>query len=131
MPKKLPRSVAKRSPCAVATALDLVGDRWTLLIIRDIGFFARHHNKDFPQGVESIPSNILASRLKMMLEIGLIQSFPYQNNPLRYEYFLTESGQGLLPVVKEMAKWVEVHVAGYRMPRRLKYASLSCGNFSC
>ena len=120
MPKKLPRSVAKRSPCAVATALDLVGDKWTLLIIRDIGFFARHHNKDFRQRVESIPSNILASRLKMLLENGLIQSIPYQNNALRYECFLTESGQGLLPVVKEMAKCGEVHVAGSRMPRRLQ-----------
>jgi DNA-binding HxlR family transcriptional regulator len=50
MTKKLPRSVAKRSPCAVSTALELVGDKWTLLIIRDIVFFARHHNKDFRQG---------------------------------------------------------------------------------
>ena len=120
MAKKLPRSVAKRSPCPVATALDLIGDRWTLLIIRDIGFFARHRNKDLQQGVESIPSNILASRLKKLLENGLIHRIPYQNNPLRYEYFLTESGQGLLPVVKEMAKWGEVHVAGSRMPRRLQ-----------
>ena len=120
MIKKLSSSVAKRSPCPVATALDLVGDKWTLLIIRDIGFFARHRNKDFQQGVEGIPSNILASRLKMLLENKLIRRTPYQNNPLRYEYFLTDAGEGLLPVVKAMAKWGEVHVAGSRMARRLQ-----------
>lgn len=120
MVKKLPRSVSKRGPCPIATALDLVGDKWTLLIIRDIGFFARHRNKDFQQGVEGIPSNILASRLKMLLENKLIRRIPYQRNPLRYEYFLTEAGEGLLPVVKAMAQWGDVHVAGSRMPRRLK-----------
>ena len=104
MIKKLSSSVAKRSTCPVATALDLVGDKWTLLIIRDIGVFARHRNKDFQQGVEGIPSNILASRLKMLLENKLIRRTPYQNNPLRYEYLLTDAGEGLLPVVKAMAK---------------------------
>jgi len=120
MVKKLSSSLAKRSPCPIATALDLVGDKWTLLIIRDIGFFARHRNKDFQQGAENIPSNILASRLKMLLETKLIRRTSYQNNPLRYEYFLTEAGEGLLPVVKAMAKWGEMHVAGSRMPRRLQ-----------
>lgn len=120
MIKKLPSTVAKRSPCPIATTLDLIGDKWTLLIIRDIGFFARHRNKDFQQGVESIPSNILASRLKALLENQLIRKTPYQNNPLRYEYFLTEVGEGLLPLVKAMAKWGHVHVAGSRTPRRLQ-----------
>ncbi|MBL6904116.1 MAG: helix-turn-helix transcriptional regulator [Pseudomonadales bacterium] len=120
MIKKLSRSVAKRSPCPVATALDLVGDKWSLLIIRDIGFFARHRNKDFQQGVEGIPSNILANRLKMLLDNRLIRRIPYQSNPLRYEYFLTEAGEDLLPVVKAMAKWGDIHVAGSRMPRRFQ-----------
>ena len=120
MIKKLSSSVAKRSPCPVATALDLVGDKWTLLIIRDIGFFARHRNKDFQQGVEGIPSNILASRLKMLLENNLLHKRPYQNSPLRHEYFLTEAGEDLLPVVKAMAKWGKAHVAGSIMPRRLE-----------
>lgn len=120
MVKKLPGSTAKRSPCPVATALDLVGDKWTLLIIRDIGYFARHRNKDFQQGVENIPSNILASRLKMLLENKLIRKTPYQSNPLRYEYFLTDAGEGLLPIVKAMMEWGDVHVAGTRMPRRFQ-----------
>ena len=120
MIKKISSSVAKRSPCTVATASDLVGDKWTLLIIRDIGFLLVTAIKIFSRGVESIPSNILASRLKMLLENMLIRRTPYQNNPLRYEYFLTEAGEGLLPVVKAMAKWGEVHVTGSRMPRRLQ-----------
>ena len=120
MCKKLPSSVAKRSPCPVSTVLDLVGDKWTLLIIRDIGLFAPHRNKDFQQGVERIPSNILASRLKMLLENNLIHKRPYQNNPLRHEYFLTKAGEDLLPVIKAMAKWGKAHVAGSIMPRRLE-----------
>lgn len=120
MNKKLPRSISERGPCPVSTALDVVGDKWTLLIIRDIGFFGRHRNKDFQQGVENIPSNILASRLKMLLENKLIRRTPYQNNPVRYEYFLTEAGEDFLPVVRAMAKWGADHVAGTRMPRRFQ-----------
>ena len=113
MNKKLSRSLSERSPCPVSTTLDLVGDKWTLLIIR-------HRNKDFQQGVENIPSNILASRLKMLLDKKLIYRTPYQNNPVRYEYFLTEAGEGLLPVIKAMANWGRDNVAGTYMPRRLQ-----------
>lgn len=120
MNKTLPSSTAKRGPCPVATALDLVGDKWTLLIVRDIGFFGRHRNKDFQEGVENIPSNILASRLKMLVEKKLVRKTPYQNNPVRYEYHLTEAGEDLLPIVKAMAKWGADHVAGTRLPRRLQ-----------
>jgi len=118
--KKLPRSTAKRSLCPVSTALDVVGDKWTLLIIRDIGFLGRHRNKEFQQGPEKIPSNILASRLKMLLEKKLVRRTPYQSNPLRYEYFLTEAGEDLLPVINALAKWSADNVTGVRMPRRLQ-----------
>lgn len=114
---KLPRSTAKRSPCPVATTLDLVGDKWSLLIIRDIGIFNRHRNKDFQQAKEGIPSNVLAARLKSLHENGLIRKIPYQDNPPRYEYHLTPAGEDLLPLVRELANWSVKHVSGIKLPR--------------
>jgi DNA-binding HxlR family transcriptional regulator len=114
---KLPRSAARRSPCPVATTLDLVGDKWSLLIIRDIGMFQRHRNKDFQQAKEGIPSNVLAARLKSLQENGLIEKIPYQDKPLRYEYHLTAAGEDLLPVVRELANWSVKHVTGIKLPR--------------
>lgn len=121
--KKLPKTTAKRSPCPVATALDVVGDKWSLLIVRDIGIFGYHRNKDFQDRREGIPTNILASRLKSLHESGLLRKELYQSNPPRYEYHLTEAGEGLLPVVREMARWSVENVAGIRMPKTTKRAS--------
>lgn len=105
-----------RSTCPIATTLDLVGDKWTLLIVRDIGLFDKHRNKDFQQGGERIPSNILASRLKQLVADGLVEKRLYQDNPPRYEYHLTPAGSGLLPVIRAMANWADRHVDGVRMP---------------
>jgi len=121
--KKLPKTTAKRSPCPVATALDVIGDKWSLLIVRDIGVFGYHRNKDFQNRREGIPTNILASRLKSLHESGLLRKELYQTNPPRYEYHLTEAGEALLPVVKEMARWSVEHVAGIRMPKATEHAS--------
>lgn len=115
-PGTLPNSIAKRSACPVATTLDLVGDKWSLLIIRDIGLFGRHRNKEFQQASEGIPSNILAARLKALQENGLIRKVPYQDKPPRYEYHLTAAGEDLLPIVREMAKWSAAHVNGVKIP---------------
>ena len=121
--KKLPKTTAKRSPCPVATALDVVGDKWSLLIVRDIGVFGYHRNKDFQNRREGIPSNILASRLKSLHESGLLRKELYQSNPPRYEYHLTDAGEALLPVIREMARWSVENVAGIRMPKNIKPAS--------
>lgn len=121
--KKLPKTAAKRSPCPVATALDVVGDKWSLLIVRDIGVFGYHRNKDFQNRREGIPSNILASRLKSLHESGLLRKELYQSNPPRYEYHLTDAGEALLPVIREMARWSVENVAGIRMPKNIKPAS--------
>jgi len=114
--KKLDKSVSKRSDCPIATTLDLVGDKWTLLVVRDIGLFGKHKNKDFQGAGEAIPTNILANRLQLLVENGLVEKRRYQDNPPRYEYFLTEAGQGLLPVIKAMAAWASRHIDGIRVP---------------
>ena len=110
--KKLYKSLSTRSNCPIATTLDVIGDKWTLLIIRDVGLFDKHKNKDFQEAGEKIPTNILANRLKSLVKYGLVEKRLYQNNPPRYEYYLTDAGKGLLPVIKSMAVWAEKHING-------------------
>lgn len=114
--KKLGESISKRSPCPIATTLDVIGDKWTLLIIRDIGLFDKHKHKDFQEAGEKIPTNILAGRLKLLVKNGLVEKRLYQNKPPRYEYFLTDAGKGLLPVIKSMAVWARKHINGITIP---------------
>lgn len=108
---------SRRSGCPIAAALDLVGDKWSLLLIRDIGLFNKHRNKDFQSASEAIPSNILADRLKRMTAYGLLEKRRYQDRPPRYEYHLTRQGRELLPVLRELASWSEKNLAGVKIPR--------------
>ena len=118
--EKLSKDLARRSKCPIATTLDVVGDKWTLLLIRDIGLFNKHRNKDFQNAAEKIPSNILANRLKQLVGYGLVQKRLYQEHPPRYEYHLTESGKGLLPVIRAMAKWADRFVDEIEIPEKIK-----------
>ncbi len=114
--KKLSTSVSKRSDCPIATTLDVIGDKWTLLVIRDIGLFDKHKNKDFQEASEKIPTNILADRLRRLVKLGLVEKRLYQSNPPRYEYYLTDAGMGLMPVLKSMAVWAQKYVKGMSIP---------------
>lgn len=111
---------SRRSACPIAAALDLVGDKWSLLLIRDIGLFERHRNKDFQNAAETMPSNILADRLKCMTAYGLLEKRRYEERPPRYEYHLTRQGRELLPVLRELASWSERNLVGVKIPRRVK-----------
>lgn len=108
-----------RSDCPIASTLDVVGDKWSLLVIRDIGLFGKHRNKDFQGAGEGIPTNILASRLKQLVVDGLIEKRLYQERPPRFEYHLTPSGKALMPVVMAMAEWGLKHFDGTRIPESL------------
>jgi DNA-binding HxlR family transcriptional regulator len=112
------RRKPRRSSCPIAATLDIVGDRWSLLLIRDIGLFGKHRNKDFQDAAEGVPSNILAARLKHLVAQGLLEKRLYQEHPPRYEYHLTPAGRDLLPVVKAMAAWGIAHVESTRVPAR-------------
>ena len=114
---KLDKKLSKRSNCPIATGLDVIGDKWSLLIIRDIALFDKHKNKEFQAAGEGIPSNILANRLQVLVADGLLEKRLYQNNPPRYEYHLTAAGRGLVPVIKAIAKWSEQHVSGIKLPK--------------
>ncbi len=93
-----------RSDCPVASALDVVGDRWTLVIVRDMIFGAATFG-DFAKGAERIPRNILADRLKRMEVTGLVRRERYQVRPDRFRYLLTAKGANLLPVVQALSLW--------------------------
>jgi DNA-binding HxlR family transcriptional regulator len=95
---------AQRSPCPVACSLDIFGDRWTLLIVRDL-FFGRTRFRDFTASPEGIPTNILADRLERLLAHGVAEQIPAEDGTKRLAYRLTEKGGALRPVLKAMRDW--------------------------
>ena len=101
----------RRSPCPVANTLDIIGDKWSLLVIRDL-FAGRTTYSEFQASPESIPTNILAERLNRLVEHGLVEKNPYQDKPIRYAYTLTTKGRDLGPVLVEMARWGEKYFPG-------------------
>jgi DNA-binding HxlR family transcriptional regulator len=105
-----------RSECPIANALDLIGDKWTLLVVRDLLFLGKRLYGELAQCAEGIPSNILADRLRRLEQAGLVSKKPYQQNPVRYEYRLTEKGADLLPVLREMVYWSNKHIPGTARP---------------
>ena len=98
------RDGPRRSTCPVACALDVVGDRWTLLVIRDLLVGKRRYG-DFLASPEGIPTNILAERLKRLEGAGLVSCVPYSERPPRVEYHLTPAGRDLGRVVDALATW--------------------------
>jgi DNA-binding HxlR family transcriptional regulator len=98
-----------RSNCPVASALDVVGDKWTLVVLRTI-FAGRHRYGELADIPEKIASNILADRLIRLEEYGLVTKRPYQDAPIRHEYRLTPKGADLLPVLQALAGWSARHI---------------------
>jgi len=105
------RPAARRSTCPAACALDLMGDRWTMLIVRDLLRGRDTYGKLAAAG-EAIPTNILADRLRKMEETGLIEAKPYQQRPVRYAYALTGKGRELGAVLEALARWGKKHIEG-------------------
>lgn len=102
---------SKRSNCPIACSLESLGDRWSILIIRDLLLGARRYG-DFLKSPEKITTNILASRLKSLEEEGIISKAPYQNNPVRWEYSLTEKGRGLSEIIRGLVTWGLTYIDG-------------------
>ena len=106
----------RRSSCPIACTLDLIGDRWTLLIIRDMLFLKKQRFEEFLDSPEGISTNILTNRLKLLEESGLVEKQPYSNHSRRMNYYLTEKGQSLRPLIKTMVAWGIKHVPDTRIP---------------
>jgi DNA-binding HxlR family transcriptional regulator len=102
-----------RSPCAVASTLDLIGDKWSLLVVRDLlrGNVTYGELQNSPEG---IPTNILADRLKRLEAAGLVSKSAYQEHPVRFEYELTEKGKALRDVLGALVRWGKKHIPGTR-----------------
>jgi len=96
-------------PCNIAQTLNIVGDRWTLLILHDILIGNTTFN-ELKKNLEGISANILSDRLKHLEEVGLVESSLYTKHPPRYQYTLTKSGQELEPVFDALLIWGRHHL---------------------
>lgn len=94
-----------RSGCPVSLGLDIFGDRWTLLIVRDLMFSGKRHYREMLASDEHISSNILADRLKMLLAEGVITKSGDPTHQQKMVYSLTEKGVALLPIVMAISDW--------------------------
>src|SRR5580693_6780007 len=104
MAKKGAAPARRRSLCPVACSLDIFGDRWTLLIVRDL-FVGRTRFKDFAASPEGIPTNILADRLERLLTHNVVEQIPAEDGTKRLAYRLTRKGKALGPTLKALRDW--------------------------
>ena len=99
--------------CPVARALNVVGERWSLLVLRDLVLHGPRRFQDLQSSLVGISPNTLSARLKTLEEAGVIERRFYDQHPPRAEYVLTEKGEALRPVVRALREWGEQHA-----PRR-------------
>jgi DNA-binding HxlR family transcriptional regulator len=110
--------------CSLARAVSVIGDRWTLLILRDC-FLRVRRFEDFQERL-GITRPILASRLKKLVDEFVLVKVPYQQRPLRHEYRLTQKGLDLYPIVMSIVHWGDVYMAG-KKGRPLLHRHEVCG----
>ncbi|MGE0761011.1 MAG: winged helix-turn-helix transcriptional regulator [Pirellulaceae bacterium] len=115
---------SRRSVCPVACALDIFGDKWTLLVIRDLACGKRLF-KEFAQSPEGIASNILSDRLQRLVDHGLVIRVPGTHLAGRDAYELTEKGETLLHIVRAIAEWGQAHLPGTEA--RMRFAKRPSG----
>ena len=113
MPSKDSSAVTWRSECPIASTLDIVGDKWTLLVLRDL-LDGKTRFSEFERSPESIPTNILTERLRRLETHGLVTRV--QREGRRVDYHVTPKGEALRPTLIAMAAWGNDHVAGTWVP---------------
>lgn len=96
--------------CPVARTLDLIGERWTILLLRDLLLHGSRRFQDFQTSLPGVAPNILSARLKAMEDNGLVRRALYSERPPRLEYVLTDKGKSLGPIVKSMRDWGTKHL---------------------
>lgn len=110
--------------CSVARSVAVIGDRWTLMILRDC-FLGVRRFEDFERRL-GISRSIIADRLKTLADEGVLRRDVYQDRPVRHEYRLTEKGLALHPVIMAIVHWGDVHYAGDAGPP-LIHRHKACG----
>ena len=106
-------------PCPIAASLEVVGERWALLVIREI-VLGSNRFTDIVRGTGA-PRDRIAARLKVLEEAGVIERRAYQDHPVRFDYALTESGVALLPVLDALLAWGLEHAVAPDDPDRMRH----------
>lgn len=106
----------RRSDCPISTALEVVGDRWTLLILRDMMFAGKRHFREFLQSDEAISTNILSDRLDLLVARGLVTRAEDPTHKQKALYSLTEMGIAMLPVIVALSGWSQTYFPETRRP---------------
>ena len=105
--------------CSIARSLELVGERWSLLVVREI-FHGRRKFSEMQRSL-GVARNVLADRLQGMVDEGILERRPYSERPERYEYFLTEKGLDLWPVIVSLMQWGDRYRSDGRRPMVLHH----------
>jgi DNA-binding HxlR family transcriptional regulator len=100
-----------RSPCAIASTLDIVGDKWSLLVIRDL-LSGKTTYGELVESQERIPTNILADRLRRLEQAGIIVKTAYQERPVRFAYALSAKGKDMGGILLALVRWGRKHIPG-------------------
>jgi DNA-binding HxlR family transcriptional regulator len=121
----MPTAPTEKTPrdCTIADALEVVGDRWNLLVVREL-FYAQRRFTEIARNTGA-PRDILTARLRKLLEYGVIAREQYSERPPRYEYRLTEMGRALSPVLLTLKRWGHEYVRKDADPFRFDH---SCGH---
>ena len=111
--------VEHRSGCPINLTVEMLGDRWSLVILRDIALLGKRHFRELLESNEGISSNILSDRLKMLVDAGMLTRAPDPGHKQRIIYSLTEMSIGLIPVLAQIAIWGRHHLPVTPGPERL------------
>jgi DNA-binding HxlR family transcriptional regulator len=114
--------VANPRRCSIAGALDVVGEKWSLLVVRELFLGARRFSEIAAN--TGAPRDILTTRLRRLEDVGVIRRSEYSTRPPRYEYRLTRAGRDLLPVILSLKQWGDRHVSRQALPPVYEH---SCG----
>jgi DNA-binding HxlR family transcriptional regulator len=112
----LPRTYDEQT-CSIARALEIVGDRWTLLVHRD-AYLGMKRFQEFEEELGA-PKKVLTDRLQRLVDEGILERRLYQSRPARHEYLLTDKGRGLWRVLAHLLMWGDEHYVGEAGPPRL------------
>jgi DNA-binding HxlR family transcriptional regulator len=110
------KKITRRSTCPISTTLDILGDKWTLLIIRDLMFKGKKTYGEFLQSEEKIATNILADRLLILEKTGIVEKKAFPGNKVKNLYQLTPKGIDLLPTLFEIILWGDKY---FEIPERV------------
>jgi len=105
----LPNSAPYDMRCPIARTLDIVGERWTILILRDLVVSGPRKFQDFERSLGGISPNTLSARLKRLEDAGIVERHFYEQHPPRAEYVLTDKGNDLRPVLRALLEWGRRH----------------------